>query len=206
MSDTLQLGTNTTLTAFPIGTPLADWGEQSYYPMNAIGMGRNSSLLNLLSDETSLSSHTVSMFWGLEGKQQSSQLDGSLVLGGYDKAKVSGQRYTLPLDSGFQCPSQMVINIADIQLNFLNGTDTSIFPSDASKSSILSACIDPSYPTLMTLPLDPYFEIFEELTNISYTAREFGINYFTLLYSNAGALYASHYLPPWHESFLFDSD
>jgi hypothetical protein len=203
MSDTLRLGSNTTLADFPIGTPLADWGEQGYYPMNAIGMGRNSSLLSQLSAKSNLVSHTVSMFWGLEGVEQSSQLDGSLVLGGYDKAKVSGQRYTLPLDTGFQCPSQMVVNIADIQLNFPNGTDTSIFPSDSSKSNILSACIDPSFPTLMTLPLDPYFRNFEKWAGLSsdYT-RTLGINFFNLIYQSSEKLYVFHSLPPHMNPFF----
>ncbi|CAK7227211.1 hypothetical protein SCUCBS95973_006466 [Sporothrix curviconia] len=174
--------TTTTLAQFPFGVPLNDLGQQGYHPMNALGLGFNSTVLQALKASGRIASRTWSMFWGLNGADATSQMEGIFVLGGYDKAKVvAGQTTTLPLaDAGSVCPSRMVLSITDLVLNFSNGTDASLFPGTA--STALQACITPDYPVLMTLPDDPYFKAMETLTNATIEQRSTGLVFFANRY------------------------
>lgn len=54
------------------------------------------------------------------------------------------------------------------------------------QSTAIAACIVPSYPVLMTIPTDPYFDNFEVLTSESISGRSFGLYYHGMLYG-AGA-------------------
>lgn len=186
LTDDLTLNSNVTLNKFPIGLSVQDQGNQGYYPQAGLGLGKDSSLLQTLSTSKQIASRSWGMFGGREGPQESSQMDGSLVLGGYDEAKVAGSNYTQPLSySG--CDTGMLVTISDIVLNLSNNQNTSLF--DGSHSTALSACISPHMPMLMSLPLDPYMSTFETITGDGDTYIDFtettGINYWTLIYSNA---------------------
>lgn len=78
----------------------------------------------------------------------------------------------------------MVVTIRDIELNFPNGTDASLFTGSEAES--ITACIKPSLPALMDLPLDPYFAEFLSLTNRSLvvfqTDRSTGLNFWNERY------------------------
>ncbi|KAI1379867.1 acid protease [Hypoxylon crocopeplum] len=183
-ADRLKLNEDVTLTEFPLEVALNDWGAQGYHPMASIGLGANSTLLNQLQESGKIASRTWSFFWGRNGGSSASQIDGSLVFGGYDRAKLSsGGRYIEKLqDSTSPCATQMIVTITDMILNFPNGTNVSIFP--ASLSTALTACIVPDYPVLMTLPSDPFVSNFFRLTGAAEDhERSFGINYFALKYS-----------------------
>ncbi|KAI2467421.1 acid protease [Annulohypoxylon bovei var. microspora] len=183
-ADSLMLNEDMTLAEFPLGVALNDWGAEGYHPMASIGLGANSTFLNKLQESGKVVSRTWSFFWGRNGGPSASQVDGSLVFGGYDRAKISsGGKYVERLqDSTSPCATQMIVTIADMVLNFPNGTDISIFPE--SLSTALTACIVPDYPVLMTLPSDPFVNTFLELTSAAEDhERSFGINYFALRYS-----------------------
>ena len=175
--------TSTSLDDFAFGIPLNDLGQQGYHPMNALGLGFNSTLLHALKSSGRIASRSWSMFWGLNGADSTAQMDGVFVLGGYDAAKVvESQKYTQSLAGpGSVCSSRMVVTITDMVLNFSNGTDASIFPR--TESTVLQACITPDFPTLMTLPTDPYFDAIEALTNASMNEqRSSGLVYFSNRY------------------------
>lgn len=107
------------------------------------------------------------------------------MLGGYDRARVSGAGYTQSISSDTgRCASGLVVALTDVVVGFANGTTASIFPGGA--STALAACLDPAYPTLMTIPLDPYWIAFESLTNSSITGRSDGLNWYDMRY-DAGA-------------------
>lgn len=178
-ADTLELTSNISLTSFPVGVPISDLGQQAYQPMNGFGIGPNSTLLRALRSAGQIASHSWSMFWGIDGNVE--QMDGIFVLGGYDKAKVQGTGYTEEVVYSSTCATGMVLSITDLTLNFANGTDSSIFP--ASASTALQVCLEPDYPALMTIPLDPYFQNFETLTNVTLSSRSLGIIYFANRYS-----------------------
>ncbi|RHZ48577.1 putative aspartic-type endopeptidase [Aspergillus thermomutatus] len=190
-SDTLTLTSSINVTKFPIGMPKSDWGEQGYHPQAAIGLGRNSTLLNALVSTGKIASRSWAMFWGRQGATADAQMDGNFVFGGYDRAKVSGANFTQGLVySNPACSTGMLVTITDISLNWSNGTTTSLY--DGTQSTAMSACIVPDYPVLMTIPYEPYFKRFSSVTgdNIFSFGRSFGINYYGMLYPSGESPYS----------------
>ncbi|KAG8628172.1 hypothetical protein KVT40_004045 [Elsinoe batatas] len=88
MTDDLSLSSNVTLGGFPIGVPGDDIGQQQAEPQAILGLGGNSTLLSALRKSERISSRSYGIFSGLTGVTAASQMDGSLVLGGYDRAKT----------------------------------------------------------------------------------------------------------------------
>ncbi|KAI0097829.1 aspartic peptidase domain-containing protein [Nemania sp. FL0031] len=180
-TDVFKLNDNVTLDDFAINVALSDWEEEGYHPMMGLGLGSNSTFLSALKAGNRIASRVWSMFYGLTGGNANAQLDGTLVLGGYDQAKVSGQGYTLELQEVPGCSTQIVVDVSDIILHFPNGTDVSIVTPEGDG---FSACIVPDYPGLMTLAYDPYFEEFQVVTNTTITERSGGQEWYTMLYSD----------------------
>lgn len=88
-------------------------------------------------------------------------MDGSLVLGGYDEAKVkSDKNHTGSIAAATICPSSMTITIDSIVLNFPNGSNSDLL-DPVFGSSFLQACICLQCSMVMSMPLDPYYERFE---------------------------------------------
>lgn len=186
-TDVFKINHNVTLSDFAFQVPLSDWLEQGYHPMMAIGLGANSTILTALKKRNQITSRVWSMFFGWTGANSNTQLDGTLVLGGYDRAKVSGKGYTRRLQSDPRCVTQMLVTIDDIVLHFPNGTDASIVASTSNGS--FPACLVPDFPGLMTLATNPYFSKFEEHTNTSIQERTYGAEYYTVLYSDGDEPY-----------------
>ncbi|EPE04026.1 aspartic-type endopeptidase [Ophiostoma piceae UAMH 11346] len=188
VADTLTLNDNVTLSSFPFSVALSDWGAQAYTPMMGIGLGTNSTLLNFLKSTGKIASRSYSYFWGLTvAGTSASSLDGSVVFGGYDKAKVAGTKYTQAMtDNVAECPSQLLVTVSDIVLNFANGTDASIF--SASKAPAFLACLTPGLSTLMRLPLEPYFDNMMTLTKNDplKISRSLGVYYWNMRYESTG--------------------
>lgn len=184
----MTLNANTSLSNFSFGIAQKDVDAQGYHPQAGLGLGRNSTLLNYMKKKNLIASRTWGYFWGLNGGTDDSQMDGSLVLGGYDSAKVSGANYTQSLQfTNKACSTGMFLVLTDITLNFRNGTTQSLFGGVS--SAAVNTCLDPDYPALMSIPYDPYFANFEGYTNASISARSFGINYYVMRYSNGQTPY-----------------
>lgn len=184
VSDTLAVGNNTLLD-FPLGIAKDIWGEQAYTPLAALGLGSNSTFLNVLKNSGKIASRTYSLFWGQTGRDSDAQLDGSIVFGGYDRAKVGGSKFTTGRSPDPSCPSGLLVTMRDITLNFPNGTDMSIF--DGSKSTAITACINPTLPVFMRIPLKPYVETFLKISSdgamdIYKMNRATGMNWWNLRY------------------------
>ena len=81
----------------------------------------------------------------------------------------------------------MLVTVSDLVLGFPNGTSVSLF--DGLRSSAMSVCIVPDYPVLMTLPRDPYFNKFEDLTGTRMISRSFGVYYYGMIYDHASDAY-----------------
>ncbi|KAH8909281.1 acid protease [Coniochaeta sp. PMI_546] len=188
VSDTIKLNDNHSLTNFPMGIALSGWGEQGYHPQMAIGMGANSTMLNMLKSTGRIASRVFGIFWGRTGATSRTQLDGSMVFGGYDRAKVIGQPYTqFMIDDRSVCSTGMAVTITDLVLNFANGSNVSLFPG--AKTSSIAACLVPDYPVLMTMPLDPYFNNIRIHTGASMSGRSFGIDFFSVRYDDTDTPY-----------------
>lgn len=195
VSDSLKLNDNVSLDSFPVGIALNDWGAQGYHPTVAFGLGANSTILNTLKQTSKIFSRSWSLFWGRNGGTSSSQLDGSIVFGGYDRAKVSGPKYVQALSKSAGCATRLVVTVSDMILNFPNGTNVSIFPQ--SRSTALAACIIPDYPTLLTLPFKPYVENFQALTGMNNDLeRSLGLNYYSIRYTRGNVPYVVLFVAP----------
>ena len=120
---------NITLNSFPIGMPGFDYGTQNH-PQGAIGLGQNSTLLSGLKDAGHINSRSYGYWWGEDGATSNAQTDGSLVLGGYDAAKIQGANITNALKTpSLSCMSGMHMTITDIIMRFPNSTRSSIIVS-----------------------------------------------------------------------------
>jgi hypothetical protein len=157
-TDTLKAG-NTTLTKFPIGMPGLDVGGILDTQSN-IGLGRNSTLLNALRGTKQINSRTYSFWWGLNSASPSNSMDGQLVLGGYDAAKVMEPNITQKLlPSAVGCGSGMYLTVTNMILGFPNGTK-----ADMLAPSTLSACVQLDFPNIASFRYDPFMERFESYT------------------------------------------
>lgn len=186
-TDNFKINDNVTLNDYAFGVPLSDTLEQGYHPMMAIGLGPNSTILTALKSGNHIASRVWSMFFGWVGANPNTQLDGTLVFGGYDRAKVSGPAYTQTLAADSRCPTQMLVTINDIVLHFPNGTDASIVAKTSNGS--FPACIVPDFPVLMTLATNPYFSLFQEYTKTSISERSSGQQYYSVLYNDGDEPY-----------------
>ena len=104
-------------------------------------------------------------------------IDGSLVLGGYDEEKVIGANYTAPLryddyTGTAGCWTGMKVTISDIRVNFRDGSDESIFPSNTA----LPCCIVPQRQLLLEAP-GAYVSSFEEVTGTNHTENSYGLHW-----------------------------
>jgi len=152
-----------------------------------MGLGSNSTLLSTLKTAGHIASRTFAIFWGLVGGPR--RVPGSLVLGGYDKAIAGGSaNYTAPLVFTSDCRTGMLVTINNIELNWPNGSDMSIFGDVITET--LPVCIHIDYAGLMTLP-DEYWDKFHDLAGgryfdgsatEDYQTTSSGLNYNTYLF------------------------
>ena len=174
-TDTIQLNASTSLTIFPIGIQ-----NGLDLNSNALGLATNSTLLTAMFNAKLVASRTWSLFWGLTGENTDSQMDGELMLGGYDLAKTSGPNTTLHIALGSGC--DLSVNMTSIQMNFPNGTNFEVL--QPSFSTGLRMCVTPEYP-IITIPL-PIWDNFLSYAGGTYIGRSFGINLYGELFQANG--------------------
>ncbi|KAF4333542.1 hypothetical protein FBEOM_12654 [Fusarium beomiforme] len=161
--DIFKLKGSEELEDFPFGIRTSKW-DDTFTTLSPLGLGRNSTYLNALRKAGKISSRVWSIFWGRMWIKE--PLDGSLVLGGYDEKKAVGANYTAPLvygdfDGKDGCWTGMRVTLTDIQINYLGGTNVSIFP----KGTTLQCCIDPANHLLLEAPT-PYVRNFESISGL----------------------------------------
>ena len=177
--DTLIVNGSDSLENFPIGIPRLRW-DSGYTMLHALGLGSNSTYLNALRSAGQISSRVWSIFWGRMWIDDA--IDGSLVLGGYDQEKVIGKNFTAPLDyddytgSG-GCWTGMKVIVNDIKVNFRDGSDESIFPSNTA----LSVCLVPQRQLLLEAP-NGIADKFEEVTGVNSTGTSYGLHWSARLF------------------------
>lgn len=178
--DTIAVGSSN-LTNFPVGIPRLDW-DHGYTTLHALGLGSNSTLLNSLVQAGSIASRVWSIFWGRMWVDD--WIDGSVVLGGYDSELAVGKNHTQSLDYSDDtgCWTGMSLVISDIQLNYPNGTDVSIFPGNYA----LPACIVPQRQLLIEAP-ESILETFERTTGMVQTGTSYNIHWSAAQYAAGGA-------------------
>ena len=147
-TDDVTLSPSITLPEFPLWT--LSKGDK---PHNQLGLGRNSSFVDALLKAGEIASNTWSLWWGWHGTEESHRREGSLMLGGYDKAKTGGDdknRYTQDISPGPGCPSGLIAQVRRIMVNQADGQVRMVF---GSQRKPLEACIKPD-SGLIHLPRD----------------------------------------------------
>ncbi|KAI8718290.1 hypothetical protein NCS52_00607300 [Fusarium sp. LHS14.1] len=160
-NSTLYLGNELTLKSFPMAQPVASedtWGLYGASPQHLLGVGTESTVLSALRNAGRIASRSVGYYWGMDSIGSKDDTPGSLVFGGYDRAKTYGDGdemdFTFGKDS---CRTKMMVSISGLSLNFRNGTDLSLF-SSSNLQKPLRACIVPQNPYIMSLNREPYFD------------------------------------------------
>lgn len=171
-TDTLKLNSSLSLPGFPFGV-----NKGKVDNVNALGVGRNSSLLNTLMSRGDIASRTYSFWEGWTGAELQHQMDGNLVIGGYDAAKISGNNITLPFSVDSVCLEGYIVTISDIKMELPNGSSPSIMGAFA--GSPLKACVGPGYP-IMTLP-QSIWNSFVEVSGVTEVGRSYQTDFYGML-------------------------
>lgn len=178
-SDTLLVNTTLLIPHFPLGIFR---GSTDY--QNTLGLGRNSTMLNALVSAGAIVSRTFSIFQGWTGSQTQYQTDGSLILGGYDSAKIRGSNITLPFTVEDNCNNGFIISVTDINMNLRNGSNVSII--GRSQGSAMRACIEPNFSPI-TLSEEIWWA-FTNVTGVAETGRSISpINPWGMMIPASGA-------------------
>ena len=151
-TDILHLNSTTTMTNFPIGIMRGGANLNA----QVLGLSTNSTLINGLITSKMIASKTWSLFWGLAGPDPTTQMDGSLIFGGYDAAKTTGPNATehftaATFSNGQGCV--LFVTVTAINMNFPNGTNFNVLGTG--HGNALRMCIQPEYP-IITIPYDTW--------------------------------------------------
>ena len=180
--DTITLVSNVSVQHYPLNLLSAAYNGGAAGSRAALGLSSNSTILSTLKNAGTIGSRSYGFWFGLAGATPAAQMDGSLVLGGYDAAKITrDQNFTGSIADPLICPSGLSVTIESIVLNFPNGSNPNLL-DPLYGSSPLQACVSTEAPVLMSIPLNPYFNRFEAFTDTQSIDRSVGINFFTMLF------------------------
>lgn len=171
---------------FPMMRAVNDskWGYGGYRPQHIIGMNTGSTFLEALYSAKAIASRSWGYYYGREARNDNTA--GSFIVGGYDRAKTYGDGYTRNMEITDNCPSSMVVTIQNILLNLPNGTDVSIFPKTSGGQGLM-ACIHPEKLVLLDMPVDPYFNTWQQTMGYSLEERRsVGIDFWNELLPQKG--------------------
>lgn len=138
-TDTVLLNPGLTLTRFPIR--LNRVFDNLWHSYKYVGLTPTSLLMKSLVTSTQVSSNSIGYSSGWDGGDIPHDVDGSLVLGGYDRAKNAGRSATQSIamtDKIHDCPNGFKLRLTDISLNLRNGRNISMMNSS---DVVQTACI-----------------------------------------------------------------
>ena len=148
---------------FPLGVS-RNQGET----MNSLGLSRNSTIMNALVQNGDLAARVWSFWQGWTGAEPEHQIDGNLILGGYDAEKVMGPNITLPTGQPEQpYKGCYLVTVTDIRMNLKNGSSPSLFGSN--NALALKACVEPHF-TANSIPED-LWDSFLSISGSTYVGR-----------------------------------
>ncbi|KAL9090991.1 MAG: hypothetical protein Q9159_001617 [Coniocarpon cinnabarinum] len=170
-TDTFTFKSGVSLEQNPFG--VAESYTTSLHPTNTFGLGPDSWTLPLMQQQGHISSKVWSFWWGKDGPTAETSQDGSLVFGGYDRAKVTGPNITRTLGPVSNCPTGIVVDINDLELKFANGTSASVVSGGQS----FSACVRPDWVVAIDVN-GGIFNQFEQATGTSSVGRSAGLYFY----------------------------
>ena len=181
--DNFDLGSDVILRDFEFGSPGPS--KDNAKPLNSFSLSPDSTFLAALKDQGHISSKVWSYWWGADTATKETSQDGSIVIGGYDRAKTGGPSYTGKLDISPTCPTGMVVNVHDLLLTFPNGS-TNHFLSPG--ESDFKACIRPDWKQAINLNGQIY-DRFEALTQTKSGSQSAELYFYSMNY-NSSNVYA----------------
>jgi len=135
-TDALGIYSTSSLPFFPLSATQGS-GEM----LHTFGVGRKSSMLEALRSSNAIASKTWSIWQEWAGAQIQTLMNGGLVFGGFDAAKITGNNITLPFATDSNdlrhCPSGHVVTVMK------NGSSPSVLGPSA--GATLGACILPNH-------------------------------------------------------------
>ncbi|KAL6715894.1 hypothetical protein ACLMJK_006855 [Lecanora helva] len=162
-TDVLSVTLGKNLPHFPFGISRGQ-GET----MNSLGLGRNSTLLNALVDSGMIAAKSWGYWQGWTGAKQQYQIDGNLVLGGYDSDKITGPNITLPTSAADNLDTDCYLaTVTDIKMNLKNGSSPSLFGSN--RATVGRACVEPHFQVLSLT--QEMWESFLAISGSTYVGR-----------------------------------
>ncbi|OTB07026.1 hypothetical protein M426DRAFT_54273 [Hypoxylon sp. CI-4A] len=169
------------LSNLPVGIPRLNW-DHGYTILHAMGMGRNSTILNALLETGQIGSRVWSIFWGRMWVEEDAAIDGSVVFGGYDQQKVIGKNYTQPLDFSDEtgCWTGMKVHISGIKLSARNGREADLLDYNTD----IPVCIVPQRQLLLEGP-QAIVDNFEYQTGMQNKGSSYGLHWGAFLYNTS---------------------
>ena len=138
-TDSILLDPGLSLTDFPLRINREfDYLANTY---NYVGLRPTSLLMKSLVTGTQVSSNSIGYYSGWDGADITYDVDGSLILGGYDRAKTAGPNVTKSIRTTDtqDCPNGFKLSLTDISLNLRDGRNISLMNSSDIGHT---ACID----------------------------------------------------------------
>lgn len=150
-TDTISLGTSQ-LTEAPLTVI-------SKVAMNGLGLGPSSSLLDRLINDSLIASRSWSAWGGQFASGAKEAMDGHIVFGGQDEAKITGDNETFPtLPVESDCDTGLVIEVTDISMINPDGRATGLLRTPFNNKF----CLAPGMPILF-LPRDVFQIMSDEI-------------------------------------------
>lgn len=144
-----------------------------YVNKGELGLGKNSTFLNALASGQKIASKTYSFFWGNDAAISDSPRNGSLTLGGYDRALIGDAPNTTTTftRTEWRCREGMVVELTGLALQSENGGAQSILNGTES----LRACVVPTLSSVLTLP-ESYWDTMADLMGVELSPLNGGIS------------------------------
>lgn len=129
--------------------------------MNGLGMGPDSLLLNKLKDDGYIASKSWSMWRGQYANKDKEEVDGHIIFGGVDEAKLTGESETFPTQpiDREDCDSGFVIEATGLSIT--TGARGTV---ELQNAPFQRYCLVPAVP-LLSLTEDAYDTILDSFGN-----------------------------------------
>jgi len=124
---------------------------QDWVVKGELGLGRNSTFMNVLAAGQKVASRTYSFFWGVDPAITDNPRDGSLTVGGYDQALIGDAKNVTTKFTRDQpkCPEGMVVSLTGLALQSAGAGIQNVMEQAES----IQACVVPSLSSTLTLPM-----------------------------------------------------
>lgn len=120
------------------------------YLQGGVGLGQDSSLIKRLKDDGLIASRSWSVWFGQRPQANGEgAVDGHLVFGGKDEAKMDGEGATWPIGQTDVCETGFVIRVQSVSGTDRNGDEFPILDNEGQSGT--QFCIVPGV-ALMSLP------------------------------------------------------